>query len=88
MPNLFTPSRPSSSPIQRLLMATLVVVALFLLAAFYEVAQGQVRAAHQREAQARIQVQTAAETRTQRERLTAAFQQPIGVQSVAYTLSR
>lgn len=82
------PGHSSLSSFQRLLIAALAVMALSLLAAFYQVAQGQVQAAQLREAQARIDVQTAAETRAQRQRLTAAFQQPVGVQSVAYTLAR
>ncbi|MFP5472802.1 MAG: hypothetical protein ACLGJD_04125 [Gammaproteobacteria bacterium] len=73
---------------QWLLIGSLAVVALFLLAAIYQVARGQVQAAQLRDAQARIAVQTAEEVRAQRARLTAAFEQPAGVQSVSYTLAR
>lgn len=76
------------SSFQWLLIAFLAVVALFLLAAIYQVARGQVQAAQLRDAQARIAVQIAEEARVQRARLTAAFDQPAGVQSVSYTLAR
>lgn len=76
------------SSFQWLLIASLAVVALFLLAAIYQVARGQVQAAQLRDAQARIAVQIAEEARVQRARLTAAFDQPAGVQSVSYTLAR
>ena len=84
----FAPRTSFLSPFQWLLVGSLAVVALFLLAAIYQVARGQVQAAQVRDAQARIAVQTAEEVRVQRARLTAAFEQPAGVQSVSYTLAR